>query len=260
MRMSKSLQRLSVPPVRSQLPLRFHLAHVTTFLWQWSVPTAAPPRGSQSLTRASFDADTTSPLVGCQSTAFTSPPCPASVCSTTARAVSQMRTVASSPPEQNLMSVGANAKPRTGSLCPPSRTTRPGSMLRWRYIMTPASSALMNQSSLCIHAMVRIARSWPSMMFSNLNVCPFQSVNCPLWQPERSQRPSGVHTQAFIDVRSLLLFTCTNFVVKLVAGLVGYPLGGSRSTELPSVGCRASTALSGSLRGRFRCDCTIGPV
>lgn len=60
-------------------------------LWPCRVASALPPpRGSHSLMTLSLEADATTPLHGCQSQLFTSPPCPDSVASNVAVLKSQI--------------------------------------------------------------------------------------------------------------------------------------------------------------------------
>jgi len=127
------------------------------FLCPWRVVRQRPVLGSQSLTRWSFDPETRRPLVGCQSTDFTSHPWPVREDSSTPPAKSKILRVESTEAVTNLESVGANARSRIGSLWAWMTLT----LLKFgcQYLTMPSWSADRSQSSLCEYEAARIAES-----------------------------------------------------------------------------------------------------
>jgi hypothetical protein len=127
------------------------------FLCPWRVVRQRPVLGSQSLTRWSFDPETRRPLVGCQSTDFTSHPWPVREDSSTPPAKSKILRVESSEAVTNLESVGENARSRIGSLWAWITLT----LLKFgcQYLTMPSWSADRSQSSLCEYEAALIAES-----------------------------------------------------------------------------------------------------
>ena len=107
----------SFDPVTNQFPFLFHFEHVIAFLCPYNVVAQCPLLGSHIFNAPSFPPDATRPKYGCHSTVFTSPECPLSVCSVSARAKSTIFTDASSLPVANFKSDLANEIDVTGSLC-----------------------------------------------------------------------------------------------------------------------------------------------
>mmetsp|Transcript_2398 Transcript_2398/g.4897 ORF Transcript_2398/g.4897 Transcript_2398/m.4897 type:complete len:340 (+) Transcript_2398:133-1152(+) len=154
-RMSNTLQVWSREPVSSQLPLLFHFTQPTVCLCPCTVATHFPVLGSHSFADWSFEAEARSALHGCQSTPFTSLPCPEMVTSVTHFLKSQILTVVSSEHEQNLRSVGLKESPRTASRCA-------GITFTWlkfdcQYFTLPVSSPVISQFSLWLYVIARMA-------------------------------------------------------------------------------------------------------
>lgn len=75
MRRSKTRAVWSRPQVARSWPfMGSNFVRARVFLWPWKVVRQRPVRGSHSLTWWSLDPETISPLLGCQSTDFTSQP------------------------------------------------------------------------------------------------------------------------------------------------------------------------------------------
>ena len=207
-----------------------------------------PVLGSQILTGCwlSLDPDAKRPLVGCQSTHFTSAPWPLRTLSSIQLKKSQTRTVPSSEHDANLASVGLKLTDLTGSLWAWNILTL--FMLDCQYLMKPPWSPekkyyvksvifffffekkmpVTIQVSLCDHFIARIEVSWACKMVSKLKVNPFQSVNSPLEAPVINLLPSGV--QSKVKMGHLILFVAvfTNFVVTALTGFSGASTGGRR--------------------------------
>mmetsp|Transcript_4471 Transcript_4471/g.18348 ORF Transcript_4471/g.18348 Transcript_4471/m.18348 type:complete len:257 (-) Transcript_4471:226-996(-) len=218
-RMSNTLIVWSLHPVASQLPLAFHLRHVTWFLCAWMSTAFLPSRASHRIVSESLPPDASRPLCGCQSTHLTSPPCPDSVCTGAALAKSNTRTVVSSEQLQNFKSVGANETPRTGSAC--ALTDFRLFRLVCQYLMRPVSSPVSSQFSFLLQHAAWIAQSCACRIVSKLKLIPFQSVNSPFCEHDSSRRPSGMNVTTLTGVRILFVETCTNLVAKDVAGTCG---------------------------------------
>mmetsp|Transcript_17177 Transcript_17177/g.44565 ORF Transcript_17177/g.44565 Transcript_17177/m.44565 type:complete len:220 (+) Transcript_17177:665-1324(+) len=219
MRMSYTLHSWSRQVVRSQFPFWFHLALVTMPLLPWKLVRAPRDLGSHSFTRPSLDPEASSACRGCQSTAFTSPPWPLSVVSTTQRPKSQTLMRESSEQVANLRSDGAKASPRTASLC--ASCSWMFSMLGFQYLIFPLSSPVMKKFSLCVQRIVRMGASCAWISVSKLNVCPLQSVNSPLWVHVIRRRPSGIQCTTLIAQRTLFVLTWMNLLLKQLPGWCG---------------------------------------
>jgi hypothetical protein len=66
-------------------------------------------------------------------------------------------------------------------------------MFGWKYLITPAWSALARYAPECAKRSARTAVSCACRIVSKLKVSPFQSVNSPECEPVSTRRPSGVH-------------------------------------------------------------------
>lgn len=108
LRKSNNFSRWSRDAVMSQFPLSFHFRSMTVDLWAWRVARAWPHFGSQILIGCwlSLLPDTISDFVGCQSTHFTSAPCPLITRSSWHRRKSKILKVPSSLQLTNFESVG----------------------------------------------------------------------------------------------------------------------------------------------------------
>mmetsp|Transcript_19910 Transcript_19910/g.76277 ORF Transcript_19910/g.76277 Transcript_19910/m.76277 type:complete len:482 (-) Transcript_19910:218-1663(-) len=242
-RRSNSMQLWSLPAVRSQLPFLLKETFSTVFLWLCSVARHLPAFGSQSLIMLSLPPLARRDFTGCQSTDFTSQPCPVSTHSSLARAKSHTRILTSSELDASFRSVGEKLSPRTASECALNAFTL--FMLLSQYFTTPSLSPVTIHLSSWLHSIARTAESWACRIVSKLNVRPFQRVNWPMLLPVISLLPSGVHTMSKTGQRSLLIDVWMNFEQSEVMGLCLLYSGGMSFFTSHGNGWISSLSLSG---------------